>query len=100
MTKKVYILSDNGHDYTDARRYGDLVKLDVPSHLKHKPSVLFADIKQGLKDAEPDDYIVVSHLASHVAIATAIMVEWYGKINLLIYHKDKYEDHTVVLSED
>jgi hypothetical protein len=100
MTKKVYILSDNGHDYTDARRFGELVKLDIPSHIKHKPNILYAELKKGLEDAEEGDYIVVSHLASHVAVATAIMVEWYGKINLLIYHKEAYEGHTVVVSED
>lgn len=99
MTRKIYILSDNGHDYTDAMRFGTLVKLQVPSYAKHDVARIFTELKEGMREANEDDLIVVSHLSSHVAIATGIMVEWYGKVNLLIYRKDKYEEKNVVFTE-
>lgn len=99
MDRKVYILSNNGHDHSDAKRFGTLVMLNVPSYAKHDAGRIFMELKEGMKDANEDDLIVVSHLSSHVAIATGIMVEWYGKVNLLVYRKDKYEEKNVVFTE-
>lgn len=99
MSRKVYILSDNGHDFTDARRFGDLVKLNVPSYIKHDFARLYMELKEGMKDAGPDDYILISHMPSHVAVATGIMVEWYGKANFLLYRRDMYEEKNVVFEE-
>lgn len=96
MGRKVYILSNNGHDYTDAQRFGELVFLDVPSHLKWDIEQLYILLKEKLKLAQADDLLLISHLTSHCCVATAILTEWFGQVNFLIYRKDKYEEKTIV----
>jgi len=97
MGKKVYILADGGHDYSDAERFGTLIHLTVPTNAKWDIAAVFDSLKEGLKDAEHDDYIVVSHLTSVCCVATAIMVEWFGRVNFLIYRFDKYEEKNLLL---
>lgn len=98
--RKVYVLSDGGHDYTDAERFGTLVFLNVPRHARWDVARLYTELQEGLQDAEPEDLFIVSHLASHCCVATAILIEWFGKVNLLIYRKDRYEEHKLVVNAE
>lgn len=100
MGKKVYILADGGHDYSDAERFGTLIHLTVPTNAKWDIAAVYDSLKEGLKDANYDDYIIVSHLTSVCCVATAIMVEWFGRVNFLIYRFDKYEEKILVLNND
>jgi hypothetical protein len=100
MTRKVYVLSDGGHDYTDAERFGELVFLNIPRHARWDVARLYEELQEGLKDATSDDLFIVSHLASHCCVATALLVEWFGKVNFLIYRKDKYEEHRLVVNNE
>lgn len=96
--RKVYILGDGGHDYSDAERFGTLVFLNIPRHARWDIARLSDELKEGLKDANKEDLFIVSHLASHCCVATAWLVEWFGTVNFLIYRKDKYEEHKLVLN--
>ncbi len=98
--KKVYILGDGGHDYTDARRFGELHFIQIPSAMKWEIAALYDHLRENLMSAEHDDYLLVSNLASHIAVATAIMVEWFGQVNLLLFRNDKYEAHTLITDRD
>lgn len=97
QVKKVYILADGGHDYSDAERFGELVFLHIPNNAKWDIARLYDELMEGLKGAEADDLLVVSNLTSHCCVATAILVEWFGRVNFLIYRKDKYEEKKLVL---
>lgn len=99
MTRKVYILSNGGHDYTDAARFGELVFLNIPSHLKWDIAALYDELSEKLEDAKVDDLLVVSHLTSHCCVATALLIEWFGRVNFLIYRKDKYEEKKLVVND-
>lgn len=96
--RKVYILSNGGHDYTDATRFGELVYLNIPSHLKWDTAALYDELVEKMEDAEPEDLLVISHLTSHCCVATALLVEWFGRVNFLIYRKDKYEEKKLILN--
>ena len=98
--RKVYILSNGGHDYTDATRFGELVYLNIPSHLKWDTAALYDELVEKLQYANEDDLLVISHLTSHCCVATAILVEWFGRVNFLIYRKDKYEEKKLVLNSE
>lgn len=100
MTKKVYILTNGGHDYSDAQRYGELVFLDVPSYLKWDISQLYTTLRELLKDAEPEDYLLISHLTSHCCVATSILVEKWARVNFLLFRHDKYEAHTLITDQE
>src|SRR5574337_1237473 len=96
--RKVYILSNGGHDYTDATRFGELVYLNIPSHLKWDTSALYDELVEKMEDAEPEVLLVISHLTSHCCVATALLVEGFGRVNFLIYRKDKYEEKKLILN--
>ena len=98
MEKKVYILNDGGHDYTDALRFGEPVYLHVPANTKWDIAQVHDLLKEGMKEATADDYIVISHLSSICCVATALLVEWFGRVNFLIFHKDKYEEKKLFLT--
>lgn len=94
--RKVYVLAKGGHDYSDAERFGKLVFLNVPSYAKWDIARLYGELQEGFMDATPDDLILVSYMPSHCAVATAIFIEWFGRVNFLIYRKDKYEEHKLI----
>lgn len=98
--RKVYVLSKGGHDYSDAERFGKLVFLDIPSYLKWDIDSLYRELQNGLRDANRDDLFIVSNLASHCCVATAILVEWFGQVNFLIYRKDRYEEKKLVVNAE
>ena len=100
MDRKVYILCDGGHDYSDAKRFGTLTFLNISPKAKWDIARLYSELKEGLKDATEDDLILISHLTSHCCVATALFVEWFGKVNFLLYRKDKYEEKNLVLCQD
>lgn len=96
MARKVYILSNNGHDFSDAERFGDLVFLNISHFAKWDVSLLKEELIIGMQEALEEDLIVVSSLASHCCVATALMIEWFGRVNFLIYRNDRYEESTLV----
>jgi hypothetical protein len=98
--RKVYVLSKGGHDYSDAERFGKLVFLNIPSYAKWDIDRLYRELQEGMKDATSDDLLIVSHLASHCAVATAILTEWFGRVNFLIFRKDRYEEHKLILNPE
>jgi hypothetical protein len=96
--KKVFILSDGGHDYSDAERFGELIFLNVPAESKWDISYIYDFLREKLTDASPDDCLIVSSLTSICCVATAIMVEWFGRVNFLIFRFDRYEEKKLVLN--
>ena len=94
--RKVYILADGGHDYSDATRFGTLHFLHIPSHAKWDIARLHDELSEGLKEANKDDLLVISHLTSHCCVATALLIEWFGRVNFLIFRKDKYEEKKLI----
>ena len=93
--KFVYILGDGGHDYSDAERFGDLRIIDIPPSIKWDTAKVYDLLKEELHAAHAEDYLVISHLTSVCCIATALMIEWFGKVNFLIYHHGVYEHKTI-----
>ena len=98
MTRKVYILTKGAHDYSDAARFGTLVFLDIPTFVRWDIQHLHAELLEGLKDATEDDLFLISHLTSHCCVATAILTEWFGRVNFLIFRKDRYEESKLIFS--
>jgi len=98
--RKVFILNDGGHNYSPAKEYGELVFLNIPYEVKWDISRIYATLKDGLRDADEDDLIVISNLTTFCCVATALMVEWYGRVNYLLYKKDKYIERNLVINPE
>lgn len=94
---KVFIVNSAGQDYSDAARFGKLVVCSTGVVVKDKTDQMLKMLREALKDSEPNDFILVSSLTSLCMIAAAIMTEWHGKVNMLIYHNHKYVARTIDL---
>ena len=93
---KVYILNDAGHDYSAAVEFGELTFLNIPYGVMQDIPQAYTYLKEGLQDSEDGDYLLIGGPASMNCVATAILVEWHQRINLLIFKGDHYEGTTVV----
>ena len=89
----VYIPNHAGHDYSAAKKFGD-VKVITEGRLEkfklQEFSVLCLDAMQ---DSKEDDYVLISGLASVCAIACSIQSQKFGKLNILVYRGDRYVEY-------
>ena len=93
----VYVINKGPHDYSAAERFGELIyctdgnldKWDIAQHYR-----ILDDI---LVDSAPDDYLLLTSLASLCSIACAIFAHKHGRLNLLIYRNDGYVEKTIIL---
>lgn len=97
MTRKVYVLSNGGHDYTDAERFGEVVICTDGSLDKWDVAQMYRELLMVLKDANADDYILISSLSSLCCVATAIMVETFGRVHFLLYKGGQYIERDLIL---
>jgi hypothetical protein len=89
--KKVYIVSDGGHDYSDARRFGELVFLTDAPVRKDDIHLMHDMLKMKMQDATADDFLIVSGLTSLCMVATFIQAAAWGEVNLLVINEGKYQ---------
>lgn len=95
--KKVYVLSDGGHDYRAAEKFGKItICTEGPLH-KNDISQMYRLLEDALYDAQAEDYILVSSLTSLCMVASAIMANRFGQIHLLIYRDGNYEARDLLL---
>ena len=97
--KRVYILSDGGHDYRAAERFGDLVICSEGQLHKDDISQMYRILTDSLADAREDDFILVSSLTSLCMVASAIMANRFGQVHLLIYKDGRYEARDLLLEQ-
>lgn len=95
----VWVPNKSGHDFSDAqRRFGELKFLsrgkvnilDINSH--------YITFVEQMKDARPDDYLLVSSAGALCVLAAAILVEKFGQINMLVFSDGKYIERNVDIS--
>lgn len=95
--KKVYVLSDGGHDYSAAEKFGQIVICSEGALHKDDISQMYRLLGDAMYDAREDDYILVSSLTSLCMVGAAIMANSFGKLNLLIYRDGRYVERSLVL---
>ncbi len=94
--RKVFVLNNGGHNYDDAERFGQVVFCSDAVIAKTDTSQMFRELSEAMLDANRDDYILVSSLASFCMIAAGIMAARFGEVHLLIYDKGKYVERDVM----
>ena len=99
MSRKVYILTDGGHDYSDAKRFGDIQSCNVTVRNKDDIAQMYRELKEVLYDSCFDDLLLISSLTSLCCVASAILVELHGRVNFLLFHDGKYVERNLVLSQ-
>jgi len=84
--KKVFIVNDSGHDFSQAQEFGELKTLTKGSVAVFSTDRTTSFIKEELKRSSSDDYILLSGNSVLSIIAFNIMLDLHKKVNLLIYN--------------
>lgn len=95
--RRVYILNEGTHDYSDAEQFGELVFCTQGMLPKHDINRLYLEIEKVLAESSPDDLIMLSSLTSLCAVASAIMAAEHGEVHFLIFHDGKYIEKDLML---
>jgi len=84
---KVWIVSDNGHDFSRAAEFGDSTFLFAKDEKINvfATDALALDIQTKLAGAAPADFLIPTGNAVANCIAYAHLMMEFGQVNVLIY---------------
>ena len=94
----VYIPNKAYHDYSDAERYGELRFLTEGVVNRFDIEKLAKAVKEGLADAQEDDYLMISSLAVLNAIGAAFFAHRFARVNFLLFKEGRYVERILYLS--
>lgn len=95
--RRVYVPNKSYHDFADAERFGKLIFLTSGMVRRLHINQLYRECSEGMKDAQEDDYLLVSSLAILNAICASILAHKFGKVNFLMWSPNGYVARTVNL---
>jgi hypothetical protein len=86
-----------GHDFSKASVYGGVKVMFTGKINVFASDALVHDIEEKLKEAEEDDFLILSGTAIANCIAYSTLLKKFARVNILIYsHKhDDYEARTI-----
>lgn len=88
----------NPHDYSGAWDFGELVFCTQGDLHRLDIVTMQAELEKAMQDADEEDYILVSSLASLCSIACAIFANRFGCLNLLLFDNGKYHARSITLA--
>jgi len=97
----VFIVSNGGHDFSKAKKFGRLVFLSSGTLNKFHVTEMAREFAAILSISSPEDYLVINGPTVMSCVACAIMARKHGRLNLLLWKKgqnnslDHYERRTV-----
>ena len=97
MSRKVFIVNNGGHDYSQAERFGEIVFCTDQPIKKDDIHQMYRELSLALQDAKPDDYLLVSSLTSLCMIAAAILADRFGELHLLLFSGGDYICRDLIL---
>lgn len=97
MGRKVYVVSNGGHDYSDAQRFGEVVFCTEGVIRKDDTAQMYREIHASMSDASSEDFILVSSLCSLCMIAAGIFADRFGELHLLIFKDGQYIHRDIIL---
>jgi len=95
--KKVFIVNKSPHDFSKARKYGELVYLSEGSVNRYNVNHMARRLNEALSKSSSDDYIVLCGLNVMNAVACAMFSAMHKKLNLLLYKRGDYVERNIVL---
>jgi hypothetical protein len=97
VSRKVFIVSNGGHDYSDAARYGEIVFCTDELIRKDDVAQMYRVLSESLDQAEADDLLLISSLTSLCTVAAAILAARFGELHLLLYKDGEYVKRDLIL---
>ena len=95
----VYIINRGGHDYSAAKKFGQLVFLSEGPLSKYATSQIYRKFSMKLRESSPTDYLMITGLTTMACIACSCFAFMHGKLNLLLYKNDHYIERSLSLGE-
>lgn len=83
--RKVWIVSFAGHDFSDAKRYGELSPITTGYVSFESLDRLFFKVAESLIDSSPNDYLLHSGLNVLNILAGAVWWHLHNSLNLLVW---------------
>jgi hypothetical protein len=96
---KVIIINRAGHDFSAAKKYGDLMFLSEGEQNRFAVGGMYRRFAETIEFSQPDDYLLLTGLTTMSTIAAAMFGYKHGRLNLLLFKNDKYIERKIVLSE-
>lgn len=94
---RVYIMNNGGHDYSAAKKFGELYFISDELIDREDTAQMYRVIDNAMRDSTGDDYILISSLTSMCSIACAYFAARHGELHLLIHQRGEYILRDVVL---
>lgn len=85
MRPRVWVVHNRGHDLTEATKYGDITSLVEGNVNVFDLSSRLAEIREKLREAQEEDFILLSGYALLNVIATGILLEKFGNLKILVF---------------
>lgn len=87
---KVWVVNYAGHDYSDAKRFGELDFITKGYVSRGHPDRLLYDVSETIAETEPFDWLLPSGLIALNVLAVVVWKQKHGSVNLLLH--DPKED--------
>lgn len=95
---KVFVPMRENHNYGPAEEYGEIIAI-TPANVPdtYRASELLSMISEKMKDATPNDMILISGLTLSNCIAASIMAHRFGTVNFLLFQRGEYIMRRIIL---
>ena len=92
----VYVINKGCHDYTAARKYGQIVYLTEGLFSRFSTSKMYRMFKHYVRDSGKHDLIVVGGLTVMTCVFCSMFAIKHGRLNLLLHNNGpEMEEHYV-----
>jgi hypothetical protein len=99
MARKVFIVNNSSHDFTSAKKFGELVFLSEGPMSRYATNSMVRDFTALMVNSSPSDYIVPCSLNVMNSIACAIFACAHGRLNLLLFKDGQYIERNHILTK-
>lgn len=99
--KKVYVVNESSHDFSDTERFGKLIFLSKGPLRKFDVNHMSRIFVKAMKDSEAGDYIVPCSLNAMNVIVAGIFASKHHRLNLLLFNpfQSRYLERIILFPE-
>ena len=87
--KKVFVVNDSGHDFAQAKVYGELTTLSHGLVDRFNVMAMLRTFEPVLENSSPEDYILHTGPGVMSAVACAVFAAKHGRLNLLLWRAER-----------
>ena len=97
MANKVFVVNRSSHDFTPAKKFGEIVFLSEGKMSRYQTNNMLREFEELLASSQPTDYIVPCSLNVMNCVACALFAHKHGTLNLLLYKEGEYIERNHIL---